>query len=163
MSTTNRKFVLFYILLVGLPILGLIGVLRKGRSVSAPISVDGSWTIQTNSLGALPCGNSPVGSPDQTLAISQSGETFTLSLAGAQKEPIFGVLKGTILKASGPSSAWPGENGCASGHDFSLLATVDPKANPRSLSGTVSLNGCASCTPVEFLAVRQVSAEKRGQ
>jgi hypothetical protein len=161
MSTTNRMVVLFYILLVGLPILALVGVLRKGRTVAAPISVDGTWKLQTNS-GSLPCGKSSTGNSDQTLAISQSGESFTLNLAGAQKAPIFGVLTGTTLKASGPSSAWPAENGCAAGHEFSLIATVDPKANPRALVGTISLNDCASCTPVEFRALRQSPTEKGG-
>ena len=163
MSKTNRMFVLFYILLVGLPILGLIGVLRKGRSLTPPISVDGSWKVQTDGMATLPCGKSPAGGSDVTLAISQSGETFTMNVAGAQKQAVFGVLDGTTLKATGPSSAWPGENSCASGHDFSLVATVDPKANPRALAGTISLSDCSSCAPVQFRAFRQVPAEKVGR
>jgi hypothetical protein len=162
MSKANRMFVLFYILLVGLPILGLIGVLRKGRGLTPPISVDGSWKVQTDGVSALPCGNSSPAS-NVTFAISQSGETFTMNLGGAQKTAIFGALDGTTLKAGGPSSAWPGENSCASGHDFSLIATVDPKANPRALAGTISVNDCATCSPVDFHAVRQVPAEKGGR
>jgi hypothetical protein len=163
MSKTNRRFVLFYILLVGLPILGLIGVLRRGRSLTPPISVDGSWKVQTDGIAALPCGKSSPGASDVTVAISQSGETFTMNVAGTQKQTIFGVLDGTTLKATGPSSAWPGENSCAGGRDFSLLATVDPKANPRALAGTISLSDCSSCAPVQFRAFRQVAAEKVGR
>jgi hypothetical protein len=159
MATSNRNFVLFYIVLVGLPILGLFGVLRKGRSLTPPLSVDGSWKVQPDSLASLPCGNSSQPS-NVNLAIAQSGQTFTMDLGGAQKSPIFGALEGTTLKATGPSSAWPGDNSCASGHDFSLIATVDPKANPRALAGTISINDCASCSPVSFHAVRQVPAEK---
>jgi hypothetical protein len=159
MRKSNRNFVLFYILLVGLPILGLFGVLRKGRSLTPPISVDGSWKVQTDGVATLPCGNASQPS-NINLAISQSGETFTMNLGGVQKSPIFGALDGTTLKATGPSSAWPGDNSCAGGHDFSLIAKVDPKASPRALAGTISINDCPSCSPVSFHAVRQVPAEK---
>ena len=48
MSPTNRNFVMAYIVLVGLPLLGLVGVLRNGRALSAPVSVEGRWTFQAD-------------------------------------------------------------------------------------------------------------------
>ena len=60
MVQSNRNFIIAYILLVGLPVLGLVGVLKTGRGVAAPISLDGTWTLQADSsrLASLPCGKS---------------------------------------------------------------------------------------------------------
>jgi Kef-type K+ transport system membrane component KefB len=49
MSYTNRKFVLVYIVLVGLPLLGLFGILRAGRKLAAPVSVSQTASLEANS------------------------------------------------------------------------------------------------------------------
>jgi hypothetical protein len=69
-----------------------------------------------------------------------------------------GMIDGTKLRASlrGPV----GEIGCGSDQQLTLIATVDPKANPRSLAGTLSVDGCPSCGAVEFHAVRQTTVAK---
>jgi hypothetical protein len=164
MSHTNRNFVLAYILLVGLPLVGLVGVLRTGRTLTAPISVDGLWQLQADPerLAALPCGKALADSPDTSLAFSQSGKNFTLSIANGPKSIAAGVLEGTTLKASiVPSATWAGEPGCGDGRELSLTANVDPKTNPRSLAGVLSVNHCPSCASVEIHAVRQAPM-KRG-
>jgi hypothetical protein len=155
MSKANRNFIISYALLVGLPVLGLVGVLKTGRSLSAPISVDGTWRLQADAarLRALPCGKS-LASPDIALAISQSGANFTLNLVSGPKAVASGVLEGTNFEASVvPSPANDVE--CTPGRELELVATVDPKANPRVLSGTISVSDCPSCSPVEFRAFRQ--------
>jgi hypothetical protein len=58
MSHTNRNFVVAYTLLVGLPLLGLAGVLRSGRNITAPISIDGTWKIETQSSSTQACAKS---------------------------------------------------------------------------------------------------------
>lgn len=165
MSATHSNFIMAYILLVGLPVVGLIGVLKSGRTLTAPISVDGRWQLQADPvrLAALPCGKTLAQNPYTALAISQSGKNFTLSLSDGPKSTAWGVLDGTTLKASVvPSIAWSAEAGCGDGRELSLVATVDPKANPRSLVGLLSVNHCSACTPVEFHAVRQTPALKKG-
>jgi hypothetical protein len=165
MSNTNRNFIISYILLVGLPILGLVGILKSGRGITAPIFVDGTWKLQADPtrLAALPCGKS-LATSDLALAISQSGENFTLNLVSGPKSVAAGVLEGATLKASVvPSAAWSSEADCGRGHELALLATVDAKANPRSLTGTISLNDCPTCSPVEFRAFRQAPAMKGGR
>ena len=161
MLRNNRNFIIAYALLVGLPILGLFGVLKSGRSLAAPISLDGTWTVQadTNSLATLPCGKSLAAS-DLGMTISQSGGSFTLSLGNGTKSTTPGTLVGTSLKAS---VVPPLSDGAACrGRELSLLATVDPKSNPRSLSGTISVNDCDACKPVAFRALRQPPATKGG-
>jgi hypothetical protein len=157
---TNRNFIIAYIVLVGLPILGLVGILKTGRSVAAPLSVDGTWTLHADParLTALPCGKALATSD---LAISQSGGTFTLGLTNEPKSRASGVLSGAILKASVlPSSD---DADCGQGRELTLIATVDPKASPRSLTGTISLNDCGTCQPVEFRAFRRAPAAKGGR
>lgn len=160
MQHTNRNFIIAYIALVGLPILGLVGILRSGRGIAAPVSVDGSWTLQADAarLAALPCGKSLAGA-DVAMQISQSGGSFTVSLGSGPKSVSSGVLVGNTLKASVVPSA-ADESDCSRGRELALLATIDPKANPRSLTGTISSTDCPECAPVEFHAVRRPSAMK---
>jgi hypothetical protein len=35
-----------------------------------------------------------------------------------------------------------------------VIAMLDSKANPNSMTGLLSLNDCAVCSPAEFRAVR---------
>ncbi len=150
MSRTSRNFVVAYIILVGLPLLALAGVLRSGRHLSAPLSVDGTWKIEaeTSKLANHPCGavSSLLDSP---LLISQSGRSVELSFTG--KPAAAGSLADknlTSLISIGSDS------GCGNGY-VTLAAVVDPKSEPRSLAGQLSFPGCQSCSPIAFRAVRQ--------
>jgi hypothetical protein len=165
MSHNNRNFILAYIFLVGLPVVGLIGILKSGRALTAPISVDGLWQLQADPvrLAALPCGRTLAENPDTALAISQSGKNFTLSFSNGPKSNASGVLDGTTLKAAlVPSPPWSEEVGCGNGRELSLVATVDPKADPRSLVGLLSVNNCPSCGSVEFHAIRRAPPVRKG-
>lgn len=156
MSRTSRNFVVAYILLVGLPLLALAGVLRSGRHLSAPLSVDGTWKIETEpSLETHACGavSSLVNS---ALLISQSGRSLEVSFKG--KPAGSGILVNRNLSSSisvGSDSA------CGDGQVV-LAAVVDPKSEPRSLNGQFSFPGCQSCSPVAFHAVRQPKPPSEG-
>lgn len=161
----NRNFILAYLLLVALPIVGLLAVLKSGRSLKAPVSVDGVWHLQIDAarLAALPCGNALAENPETALAISQSGKNFTLNLTNGLKSTSSGAIEGTSVHASiAPSSEWSAQAGCGTDQSLTLLATVDTKANPRTLSGHISANHCPSCSAIEFQAVRQNPPVKRG-
>jgi hypothetical protein len=165
MPHNNRNFILAYIFLVGLPVVGLVGILKSGHKLTAPISVDGLWQLQADpaKLTALPCGKTLAETPDTALAISQSGKNFTLSISNGPKSIASGTLDGSKLKASiVPSPPWSEEAGCGNGRELSLVATVDPKADPRSLVGLLSVNNCPSCGSVEFHAVRQTPPVRKG-
>jgi len=164
MSKRNRNFIIAYVILVGLPIVGLAGVLKSGRTLTAPISVDGLWKVQVDpaQLAALPCGRSLAFMQGATIAISQSGTNFTLTLDSSPKSMGSGAVEGTTLKAAFASSApWSSEIDC-SGRELSLDGAVDLKTNPRTMAGTISLNDCASCVPAQFHAVKQVPPVKGG-
>lgn len=161
MSKTNRNFIIAYILLVGLPILGLLGVLKSGRHLIAPISVDGVWRFQADpsQLAALPCGQRVSGVFDSAVVISQSGRSLALSLNGGAKSTGSGLLDGRTLKAvAEANSDYMAETGCRKDQVLSLAATVNPNVEPRSLSGILSVQGCPSCAQVAVTAVRQTAA-----
>jgi hypothetical protein len=154
-SHTNRNFVLAYVFLVALPVLGLVGILKRGRSLSAPFSVDGVWKIESGNLPASPCGNFLSSVSSAPLSISQSGKSLVVTLSGGTKTAS-GTLEGKTIKAQFTGAS--GTSECSTGAGaLTLTATLDPMAEPRTLSGTLSVEGCASssCAPMEFRAVRQ--------
>jgi|SRR5712675_1752655 len=166
MSHTNRNFIIAYIILVGLPIVGLAAALKSGRTLTAPISVDGVWTVQADpvQLAGLTCAHSFVPTQDTALTISQSGKNFTLSLANSPKSIGSGSIEGTKLRSSlVPPDLWTSQAGCGTGHELSIVATVDGNASSRSLLGTLSVSGCPACTTIRFHGFRQTPPAKGGR
>lgn len=151
-SHTNRNFVIAYIFLVGLPLLGLAGILRSGRSLTAPFSVDGAWKMESGAsrLSTSPCGDFLASVSNATILISQSGKTLVVTLAGGTKTTT-GTIDGKIIKAqfAGASAAACRDRG------LTLTATLDPLAEPRTFTGTLAVEDCGSCLPLEFHSVRQ--------
>lgn len=158
MAHTSRNFVVAYIFLVGLPLLALVGVLRSGRHISAPYSVDGAWNIETDTqaLNSFSC--QPVSvllrSP---LVISQSGTTLQVSF-GRSGAPALGTLDGKTINASMPAE--PSQI-CGNGH-IVLSAALDPRSQPRSLTGSISLSDCRNCGPLPFKATKQSKPQSGG-
>jgi len=140
-------------------LLGLVGVLRSGRSLTAPFSVDGAWKVESvaNRLPASACNNFFSSVSNAPLSISQSGKTLVVTLSGTKTAA--GTLDGETIKAQFPGADRDREDksGTAACGDsaLTLTATLDPLAEPRTLTGTLSVEGCSSCAPLEFRAVRQ--------
>jgi hypothetical protein len=152
-SHSNRNFVIAYILLVGLPLVGLAGVLRSGRNLNAPFSVDGAWKIDAGAShpSGAPCADFLSSVSNSPLSISQSGTSLVVGLSG---KTTIGTLAGKTIKAqfAGADNTNPTE--CRD-RGLTLTATLDPLAEPRTLGGRLAVEGCASCAPVEFRAVKQ--------
>src|SRR5712691_9738620 len=98
MSHTNRNFVIAYILLVGLPLLALAGVLKSGRSLNAPFSVDGAWKLDAEAAHAstAPCGGFLSSVSNSQISISQSGTSLVIGLGG---KTTTSTLSGKTIKA----------------------------------------------------------------
>jgi hypothetical protein len=163
MSHTNRSLAVAYILLVVLPLLALVEVLKMGRTLAAPISVDGVWRmeIETGYFSALPCGNLLSSVTNAPVSISQSGKSLILTLNGGSKATA-NVFEGRIIKASFAPTDSSTQAGCSINRIITLTATFDPKSDPRTLNGTLSVDGCASCVPVEVRAVREPRGSSEG-
>lgn len=165
MKRTNGSFLLAYLLLVVLPLLGLTGVLKQGHKLTAPIAVGGLWKMQVDggNVATLPCGKSLLASGDSSFVISQSGKTFTLNFINSAMFSISGTVEGTTIKANvSPSPALAKEAGCGAERVFSLTATANSEANVSSLAGALSVSDCQACAPVEFRAFRENLSKAKG-
>ena len=158
-SPSNRKFLVAYLLLVGLPLLCLAGVLRAGRKLTAPTSVDGAWKFETDTarLASLPCGKSVAAFQDAVVNISQSGKSLILTRSDVTRTPSSGTIEDTQLTALIP---WPeaasSETECRGDGTLQLVATIDASAKPKFMVATISIPGCSSCAALEFHGARQV-------
>jgi hypothetical protein len=164
-SHANRNFVIAYVFLVGLPLLGLAGILKSGRGLSAPFSVDGAWKIESPGnppASSQPCSNFLSSISNTPFSISQSGKELVITLSGATADgaarATTGTLEGKTVKAqfAGNEIAKADKTGAVECGDRSLTltATLDPLAEPRVLSGTLAIEGCTSCA-LDFRAARQ--------
>ena len=158
MRLANKNFAAAYLILVIIPILGLAGVLRSGSKLIAPSAIGGHWKMHANtpSLTPVPCAGSMTTMRDVDFTISQSGRYFALRFANSVMSSASGFIEGTTIKVS---ISLPAEGvkevGCSGGHVFSMIATLDSKANPNSMAGLLSVKDCAACSPAEFRAVRE--------
>ena len=158
MILRNKNFAAAYLILVIIPIVGLAGVLRSGNKLMAPSAIGGHWKMQANapSLAPLPCAGSMATMRDVDFTISQSGRYFALKFANSVMPSASGFIEGTTIKVSIPlPPKGVKELGCSGGHVFSLVATLDSKANPNSMAGFLSVNDCAACPSAEFRAIRE--------
>jgi hypothetical protein len=156
MAQSKKNFFISYLLLVGMPLLGLIGALEVGRGLIPPVSVGGAWDLQADFsvAGAPSCDawldfRRPV-----ALEISQSGGYLTLTLRGQRQVSLQGTLDrmSLVTDSSSPVGSRV-ENRCSDQAGLSVRAEVNPKANPRTISGILSMDGCPSCGSVNFRAV----------
>lgn len=154
----GRNFAFAYLILVIIPILGLAGALRSGSKLIAPSAIGGRWKMHANAPGLtpVPCAGSVTAIRDADFTISQSGRYFTLRFANPVMPSASGLIEGTTVKVS---ISLPAEGvkeaGCGDGQVFSMIATLDSKANPISMAGLLSVKDCAACSPAEFRAVRE--------
>lgn len=165
-SAANRNFIIAYILLVGLPLLGLIGVIKTGRRLSAPISVDGTWKLDpTDKLLSGPCVKPLSSLQSSTMTISQSGKNLVLALGEGPKGVGSGTIEGTRLNGTMPidNDTAPADPSCGVNSVLALTANIDPKAQPRAMTGTIQVVGCSSCATMSYHSVRQSQASPRGR
>jgi hypothetical protein len=163
MSAQNIKFLVIYVLLVGVPVAALIGVLKHGKTLTAPKSVDGNWQFQSglSEMSSLPCGT-PANADDAVLNISQSGKNFELTLPNGFHTETFGTIDGMTLKATLSPAVQPKVAGCQSDKSVTLIASLNTDVRPRTLSGTMALNGCPTCSQIAFLVTPQRAPVKKG-
>lgn len=158
-SHSKQRLVISYVLLVGIPLLGVVGVLGAGRGLMAPISVAGNWDLQLDPSvpQAQSCGTGLVFTDPTILDISQSGNYLTLTLNSQPQVGLQGTLQGKTVAASLGS---PPETSYSGAAGLSLTAEVDTNAAPRTMSVVLSFDGSPSCGSV-FHAVRQAFSPRR--
>ncbi len=151
-----------YACLVGIPLLGLIGIVRAGRRLVAPLSVGGNWNIEADfALWAdKPCGDLLAGARQPALSISQSGDRLVIALNNRQATELIGTIRATFLRAGSEDPPASGIDNCSAAQPIGVTATVKNQGEQRTLTGTLRLNTCEACPPVAFRAVRQPAQKK---
>ena len=138
-----------YILLVGLPLLCLLGVLWAGADLQAPQSVNGVWAIAITSSGDTSCEDFSAWQGEPQLVIAQSGNALTLQFNNPSFARLDGRLDGLAIIAQSDAAS-------GSGVSIHFQAIVDPGSAPEKMTGVLissqcpasaTLNGARQATP----------------
>jgi len=162
----KRKLVADYLLFVGVPLLALVGILRAGSHLTAPVALHGNWSVEADFAPwqGVPCAAPLVSSQPLRLRIDQVGSNLTFTLNDPRRTALPGTVEGlslrtTFLAGQGSKASAPGPDaGCLGAQSLRIQAAVNRHGKERSLAGTFSLEGCASCPPVAFSAARELPA-----
>jgi hypothetical protein len=144
-----------YLLFVGVPLLGLVGILRAGRGLSAPVAISGDWSLQADAspLASDSCGAEWTQLAQPALSISQSGTEIVVTLNSIDGHPI--TLTGTIqegrLHAAGAPAGY-----CAAPHTLFWDGAVTGPGTQRTITGALGVANCSGCATVEFRANRML-------
>jgi hypothetical protein len=152
-----------YFFLVGGPLLGLVGILRGGMHLSPPMAVRGNWIVETNfdPWQGRTCEALLTNAPQLHLNIAQSGRELTITLNNPEKTILAGTISDSNLVSAhsvgrqNADSASGAAIGCPDPHSLRMEARVFEQGKEESLKGTISLDGCADCSPLAFSAIRQ--------
>jgi hypothetical protein len=152
------KWVGLYLALVGIPILGVLGILRLGENLTPPISVGGAWSVEVSPpiAGDPACGNPLIQSLPPVLTISQSGPHLQLTLNDPERTTLAGEIRGETVTAEAVVSGTGNEaHASEDAAPTSLAASVDRQADPSRLRGVLITTRCSLRTEMPFTAVRQ--------
>jgi len=165
-GVNKRKLVADYLLFVGVPLLALVGILRAGSHLTAPVALHGNWSVQADFAPwqGVPCAAPLISSQPLRLRIDQVGSNLTFTLNDPAKTALPGTLEGlslrtTFLAGQGSRASAPlPDAGCLGAQSLRIQAAVTQHGKQRSLAGTLALEGCASCPPIAFSAAHQLPA-----
>lgn len=160
MPPASQRILIAYFFMVMLPIISFVGVLKRGRTISAPSSVGGTWKLElgTGKLDGFPCWTPIFSHATTSLVISQSGAVLTLEIRGGANINGIGSIQANTLNASFLlTSEMTHQQYCSSGRVLRLKAIVDSTDELKNLTGTLSEEECSFCGSMKFHAVRQVA------
>lgn len=162
MNAPATRSLITYVVLVGLPLAGLLGVLRAGQGLHAPPPVDGTWQTIAAGTGAL-TPLVPRGADPTRLEVHQSGTYFSVDVG---PHHLSGRIRGDSLVAHSGATAARGTDGCGRAGAMELHAALDMAAEPDRLTAVLSEPGRPACPQVRWTAVHlarnPVSGEKGG-
>ena len=155
---SRRKLIVAYICLVGTPLLGLLGILRAGQHLTPPVSVGGAWQLEGNfgALASVSCRDLLASVSQPFLNIDQSGTNLVFTLNNPQKTLLSGTIRGAKITMSREDERVLEATGvCTNPQAIQLNAMMSKERGQRVLTGTLSIQGCAGCQPIQIRAVRQ--------
>ena len=143
------KAVIGYMIMVGLPIIGIFALLQIGEQLTAPISVGGNWQLEAESATyeQTSCWQLLTWPPQPGLNISQSGLYLQITLNDADLATLSGELTDTTITASTSNKTTintRNKEADDAPEEYYLQMIVDPQSEPERLTGTLSGNTCVS-------------------
>lgn len=152
----GMKHLIYYLLFVGIPLGGLLAVLRAGQVVKAPMAVHGAYAVQPMPRTGMACMAYLLGTGDSTVVVVQSGRQVTVRLGPAADVSLNGTLTGESFWARGviEPGATPRYVACPVGDTLRLTGRVSRTGPSKRLEASLSSLACAECAPVEFTAAR---------
>jgi hypothetical protein len=154
------RHLLAYLVFVGIPFAGLMGVLRLGQGIRAPQAVHGRYAV-THLESAGTC-QAYLLSGDSSLTMTQSGREVTASLGRAGAITLRGRVDGSTLTLAGVVPVLPALAACPVGDTVRLVGQARRAPDHGHLDGTLAFVRCADCAATEFHAVRQLHPLGRG-
>jgi hypothetical protein len=151
------RVILQYAVLVGIPFLGVLGVMNLGAKLSPPPSIQGKWILDADieSNKRTPCAQRLSGFQDKAITIFQSGYFLEIRIPNPKRDLLAGRLEGATLLAEAPPALF--------GDDvFGLLritGAVEPDGGGRVMRGVIAMPRQVDCVPVPFVA--RLSPESR--
>jgi hypothetical protein len=157
------RHVIVYLLFVGVPLAGLLGVLRVGQGLEAPLAVHGAWAVQPKPAIGRVCTRYLLSDSDSSLSISQSGHELTAALGPAGDVALRGALTGNAFALEGvvQPGATPRHVACTVGDTVRLEGRVSTAGQLRQLEGGLWFSACSDCVHIEFTAARPRQYHKR--
>jgi hypothetical protein len=127
------KVILQYFMMIGISILGILGILQLGKSLEAPASVGGVWSVQWPDLAqaTAACPSIAFGAESPELTISQSGRELLITFQDSNRTAFSGRLQGLTIDA-----------GAKQDPDLHFEATIDRQAEPDRLQGRLASSQC---------------------
>ena len=158
------KPILLYLVLVGLPLLGTVGLLQVGQGLSAPVSVAGKWDVQLAPAQPQDSGREDglLRAGPTTVSITQSGPNLRLSFDEGPSSIFEGSIRDMTINASvlnrGAAATTNSSN--FTGTPVALRARVDRQTRADRLVGVLIVDEGPSRTELLMTATRQTDARK---
>jgi hypothetical protein len=158
------RVVILYLGLVGLPVLGILGLLQVGHTLSAPISAAGTWNAQLNPDSESTAADPGLHPQRMILTITQSGSHVVLVFDDDQRTTLVGRIQGATIDAAalrhdGMSADYAADFGNI---PRSFRASIDCQAEPHRLVGVLVVDRGRLHTDVPIVAVRRDKVSKGG-
>jgi hypothetical protein len=139
---------LVYVILVGIPVIALIGVLRIGERIPAPQYVGGKWRLEVEPSQTDAC------SPPVEVEVIQSGIVLELQVEGTTKLRADARLDGGVLR----SQPLHGDTPCSG--IWALEARLTNIDGIDRLIGRWITAGCETC-PSPSIRGDRIAVEAR--
>jgi hypothetical protein len=147
------RSMLLYLVLVGAPLLGLLGILQAGERIVPPRSVGGVWELDAESARRLaaPCLSLAFKKEPAELVVSQSGTHLRLTFADRSRSSLAVTLGGDSLTGELKLS----ERATCPGATVELRAQVIAGEGHDRMLGSLRRSMCPECPVTQFEAVRR--------